>query len=302
MGGEVRVRSALGEGATFSFDVPVNLPLNPVEALALDVVDVKATPTLIGHVLLVDDNPTNLILETFVLESLGLVVTAVDGGIPAVKAVREGRFDLVLMDISMPDLDGLAATRRIREFISGDQLPIVALTAFVDVQEKAACLESGMADYLTKPMARDQLGKALSRWLACTTEQPHNEDTNQHQAVGSRRSDDKLIDPNMLLEMVKQIGRKNVDLVAGKVKEEALQRWQQLEQAESDADNDALRLYIHSLRSIFSSVGMIAISEYLLEIETTLRAGGTLRPGWLQSMQQLKTDSMIALDSALAAI
>jgi signal transduction histidine kinase/DNA-binding response OmpR family regulator len=302
MGGEVRVQSAPGEGATFSFDLQVRLPLNPVDALAVDVVDVKATPTLVGHVLLVDDNQTNRILGAFVLESLGLVVTAVDCGIAAVKAVREGRFDLVLMDINMPDMDGLTATRQIRQFISGDQLPIVALTAFTDVHEKAACLESGMADYLTKPMVRDQLAKALSNWLACTTEQPDNEETGQNHGVGIRRPDSRLIEPKVLLEMVKQIGRENVYLVVAKVKEEALQRWQQLEQAESAADTDALRLHVHSLRSIFSSVGLIAISELLVEIETALRAGGALGPRWLQDMQQLKTDSLVALDAAVASI
>ncbi|MGI4840428.1 MAG: response regulator [Janthinobacterium lividum] len=121
----------------------------------------------IAKVLCVDDNPANLLLVQTLLEDLGAEVRAVDSGMAALQAVQAEHFDLVLMDVQMPDMDGRETTERIRHWESaqtGPSLPIVALTAHAMANEKRALLHSGMDDYLTKPISERQLAQVVLKW------------------------------------------------------------------------------------------------------------------------------------------
>jgi two-component system sensor histidine kinase BarA len=118
-------------------------------------------------VLCVDDNPANLLLVQTLLEDLGAKVLAVESGYAAVKAVQTETFDLVLMDVQMPGMDGRQSTEAIRQWESERHctpLPIVALTAHAMANEKRALLQSGMDDYLTKPISERQLAQVVLKW------------------------------------------------------------------------------------------------------------------------------------------
>jgi len=119
------------------------------------------------RVLLAEDEPINQMLATTLLNQLGVQVIAVANGAAALAAIYDsGPFDLVLMDLQMPELDGFQATRRIR-MLPGRQseVPIVALTAHARTQDRDKCLRSGMDDYLSKPINRDELEGILTRLL-----------------------------------------------------------------------------------------------------------------------------------------
>ena len=295
MGGEVMVKSTPGQGTKFWFELPVTLPTKsePVYEVAM-VQQESYTEELSGSVMLVDDNETNLLLGAMILESMGLEVTKVDRGAAAVAAARQQQFDLILMDISMPDIDGLEATRQIRTFASIDQLPIVALTAHIDNEEKAACLEIGMNDYLTKPIIREELNKALATWLAKDINS-HSKETDQGIKYESNIMDTVLVTPNVIDELIRQIGRDNLRIVISKVRTEATQRWDELITADKQGDKDAIKRHVHSLASIFRSVGLMPAGDALAAIEIKLRAGEEVPPGWLNVLEKLKTDSIIAL-------
>ncbi len=120
-----------------------------------------------AKILCVDDNAANLLLVQTLLEDLGAEVLAVDNGLAAVQAVQAEPFDLVLMDVQMPGMDGRACTEQIRlweKTQSGNPLPIVALTAHAMANEKRALLHSGMDDYLTKPISERQLAQVVLKW------------------------------------------------------------------------------------------------------------------------------------------
>ena len=119
-------------------------------------------------VLVVDDNPVNVRLATTVLEKEGHRVASAADGLEAVAAVRRGRFAVVLMDVQMPRLDGLEATRRIRAFRDRARasVPIVALTADAMAGDDRRCLDAGMDDYLTKPFDRSRLVGTVALWAA----------------------------------------------------------------------------------------------------------------------------------------
>lgn len=122
---------------------------------------------LMGRVLLADDGPDNQVLIGALLRGQGLEVTVVEDGQQALDAVLAAAPDLVLMDVQMPNMDGLEATRRLRA--SGHRGPIVALTANLLPGVRERCLTAGCDDFLTKPLDRGEFQALLARHLAART-------------------------------------------------------------------------------------------------------------------------------------
>ncbi|MBD8491507.1 ATP-binding protein [Pseudomonas syringae] len=129
------------------------------------------------RILCVDDNPANLLLVQTLLEDMGGIVVAVDSGYAAVQAVQSDTFDMVLMDVQMPGMNGRQATEAIRDWEAerpSSPIPIVALTAHAMANEKRSLLQSGMDDYMTKPIGERQLAQVVLKWtgLALRSGQP----------------------------------------------------------------------------------------------------------------------------------
>ena len=124
------------------------------------------------RILLAEDNITNQMVAIKVLEKMGHRVEAVANGAEAVKVLCAMPYDLVLMDVQMPEMDGFEATRRIRDAASGvrnPRIPIIAMTAHAMKGDRERCLEAGMDDYLTKPINPKEVAEAISRWTAAET-------------------------------------------------------------------------------------------------------------------------------------
>lgn len=170
MGGALGVSSVYGKGATFIFRV--EMPLRPAAAAPTVAAPspraVAETSRGPGNaVLLVEDNPVNRELAERILAREGCRVDAAENGAEAVLLARERRYDLILMDLQMPVMDGLQATRAIRKQEGdGPRVPIIALTANAMPGDREACLRAGMDDHLAKPVRTAELVGALRRWLA----------------------------------------------------------------------------------------------------------------------------------------
>jgi CheY-like chemotaxis protein len=116
------------------------------------------------RVLLAEDNPINQEIAQELLGAAGLVVETADDGARAVELALSRNYDLILMDVQMPHLDGLAATRAIRAQ-AGNGIPIIAMTANAFGEDRAACLQAGMNDHVAKPVSPDHLFATLLRWM-----------------------------------------------------------------------------------------------------------------------------------------
>ena len=168
MGGRIGVQSSLRIGSTFWFELP--LPVAPaVVAPAAD--RTEAAPRRGARILLAEDVPMNQIVTSSILCKAGHTVEVAEDGELAVEAVRGGDFDLILMDMQMPRMDGLQATAAIRR-LGGRRgaVPIIALTANALTDQLQLCLDVGMNDHVTKPIERDTLLSAVDRWLAAGAE------------------------------------------------------------------------------------------------------------------------------------
>jgi signal transduction histidine kinase/CheY-like chemotaxis protein len=171
MGGRVYAESCVGKGSTFH----CILVLEPTMAEQMKEMQVQefvsSTRRFRAQVLLVEDNRINQMVAQRILEEFGCSVEVVESGSEAIEIAVRRPFDLILMDCQMPEMDGFEATHLLRSQYGLMRTPIVALTANAMKGDRERCLQAGMNDYLTKPIAKDKLGIALFRWLGRTTVQ-----------------------------------------------------------------------------------------------------------------------------------
>jgi CheY-like chemotaxis protein len=163
------VESTPGGGSTFWFTARVGLgaprkaagvPAQPGAAHARQVLAAIQG----ARVLLVEDNDINQIVASELLADAGLEVDIAHDGLMAIEMVQAIPYDVVLMDMQMPVMDGVAATKAIRKLAGFEVLPIVAMTANAMERDRERCLQAGMTDFVSKPIEPDELWRVLLRW------------------------------------------------------------------------------------------------------------------------------------------
>jgi CheY-like chemotaxis protein len=165
MGGRLEIASTPDQGTR----IRVHVPLALVQGQRQSGLISQSRPDDIQNmkVLVVEDDPVNSMLACEVLMGAGALPHPVGSGEEALEYLQEHPIDVVLMDFRMPGMDGIEATRRIRQGSAGEQaahLPVLGLTANAYIEDRQQCLEAGMSDVLTKPIERQALIKAIARW------------------------------------------------------------------------------------------------------------------------------------------
>jgi signal transduction histidine kinase/CheY-like chemotaxis protein/HPt (histidine-containing phosphotransfer) domain-containing protein len=263
MGGMIGVESVPGRGSTFWFTVALAPAAGEVvpEAPQAAAPHVEAAvPPL--TVLVAEDNRVNQEVAVGLLRKRGHQVDVVADGHAAVAAVRAGTYDVVLMDLHMPGLDGIEATRMIRG-LSGrkGEVPIIALSASAmrDAMERA--LAAGMNALLTKPIDPAALAAALAR---------HTQRVDAGATAPVRTA---AVDEEHLRLLVESLGPAKVEELVGELLEQARPYRQQLEEAQAQGDLAAVRTAAHALSGMAASLGLTALSEITGAIEAACLDG-----------------------------
>ncbi len=169
MGGEIGVESQAGTGSTFwfTFRLGKGYGAAPSAVIENDTAEVRLKTRYAGtRVLLAEDEPINQEVSRSLLEDAGLVVDLAEDGAQALEMARNTDYALILMDMQMPNLDGLDATRAIRALPRCSHTPILAMTANAFAEDRQRCIAAGMNDYIPKPVNPDKLFEILLKWLA----------------------------------------------------------------------------------------------------------------------------------------
>ncbi len=238
------------------------------------------------RILLVEDNPVNLLVAQKLLAVLGFDADTATDGESALSSMESTRYDMVFMDCQMPVLDGYAATRRWRAMETesgGRPIPIVAMTANAMAGDRERCLAAGMDDYLSKPVAREQLDACLQRWLprqpllpGPTTGSPAAVDPESASSVAHARAL-PILDNSVLDELYEVAGTDTITILQLFL-EDAPGIIEQLETAAANRDSMQLRDLAHTLKSSSANVGAQALANAARRIELAARTGTIERP------------------------
>ena len=167
MGGDAGVESSPGAGSTFWFSARLRkgATAGPGEGAAASAEAILSRRYRGRRVLLADDEPVNRELTLIFLEDAGLSIDQAEDGVEAVELATKNHYDLILVDMQMPNMDGLEATRRIRQLPAGN-MPIIALTANAFAEDRVRCFAAGMDDFITKPVSPETLLASVLKWLS----------------------------------------------------------------------------------------------------------------------------------------
>jgi PAS domain S-box-containing protein len=247
------------------------------------------------HILAVDDNPTNQQLIAELLRSEGAKVMVAGGGAQAIRLLTETTrpFDVVLMDIQMPDMDGYTATRRIRATLGLDKLPIIAMTANVLPSDREACLAAGMNDHIGKPFDLDVLIRRLLHWTGrAAPEAPPKADTPMPQPESGEAA---VLDWEAALSRFG--GKRWAYAETLRAFPDAIQdQLRQLEDSLQQHLRDAAVRQLHTIKGIAGMVGADRLAKLAKLFETTV---AKTQMGWEGALDQ--PGLIASVDEAIAA-
>jgi len=216
------------------------------------------------RILLAEDNRVNQQVATAMLAKRGHQVDVVDNGREAVDAVTRQRYDVVLMDIQMPEMDGFAATAAIRALPQGGVLPIIALTAHALSGERERCLARGMSDYLTKPFKAHDLFAIVERAAPPPPPPPGNAD----------RAENPVLDLESFRATMREAGAEEaVDGILDTFVNTTDERLRALAEGMDAGEPDAIAKAAHAFKSAAGAIGAQRLAGVLLAIEQAGRAG-----------------------------
>jgi two-component system, sensor histidine kinase and response regulator len=231
------------------------------------------------RILLAEDNLFNRTLIDHVLEPMGCQVDKVASGADAVKLFQPGRYDLVLMDCQMPELDGLEATRRIRAVEAGkSRVPVVAVTAGTVSGARRACLEAGMDDFLAKPFSLGRLRKKVLEWLlpAIDSDPPEAEERKSEPEASPSLDRDQVMDMSRLEELAREAGAPQIVLELSRIfLDDVARRIVALGLAGKARDQRAYLNVIHAIKGASGNFGAVRMAR-LAEASERQAKGGDL--------------------------
>jgi len=262
MNGDITVTSRLGEGSCFTLRLPLTLAPGPAAA-SPHAHGQRSRPGRALHVLVAEDHPVNRQYIAALLENMGHQAQFAGNGEAAVAAVRDTAFDLVLMDLHMPALDGVAATRAIRALPppTRSTVPIVAMTADGFQETRERCLVAGMNDFLTKPVSPQKLATLLRQLFGANDELPVVSPDAAAPRARSPLGPTPLLDEAAIEAALQAMPRAKLAGMIQSFLDQGPQTVQHLRAAVRDAQPLELRVNAHAVKGAALNLGLAALAQ-----------------------------------------
>jgi CheY-like chemotaxis protein/HPt (histidine-containing phosphotransfer) domain-containing protein len=263
--GQIWVESEVNRGSCFFFTIMAETGHEEVE------VSEEATPE--NHspmdILLVEDEPVNLIVLEQYVSKLGHRATCAESGEKAISLLHEKKFDLVIMDIQMPEMDGLETTIRIRESkfdINETSIPIIALTAHAATERKKECLKVGMNDYVTKPVELKTLARVLSRFSTRNPETGNLSNEPEAEVINPENTEPTLIEPDKAAKRA-GIPDRTYQKLCAVFASECPDKIEKLKKCADNKDFQQLSREAHALKNSTWLIGADKLRQIVLQME-----------------------------------
>jgi signal transduction histidine kinase/DNA-binding response OmpR family regulator len=228
------------------------------------------------RILLADDNAVNQRMALLLLERLSQTADIVSNGVEAVSAATHLPYDLILMDVLMPEMDGLDAMRLIRKLLPPERQPrIVAMTANALRGDRERCLEAGMDDYISKPIQLPELARVIERNRPGAAERPADTASTAASAVDGTSEEPGGYEEQALDRLVAAAGKAGTAIVLGAMIDSAPEQLAGLRRGLAAADRHEIRRHAHTLKTNARTVGAHGLARWFEEIEGLAASGET---------------------------
>jgi PAS domain S-box-containing protein len=273
LNGEIGVESRPGQGSKFWFMLPLPIA-EPPEKTAVQIVfpmNSAAAPESGNHrLLLVEDNETNRLVASRYLDKAGYKHDMAATGAEALLKFKAGNYDLILMDLSMPDMDGFEATRQIR-MLGGraTTVPIIALTAHVMQGDRERCLAAGMNDHLSKPLDYNIFARTIRIWLEAVMTVPQAGSADGGTSAAPPETPE--LDASVLQRLVNDLGADSMLRITGVFMDDFSKRKDILKHDGETLVLENIEHAAHTLKSSSANCGLMRFSSYMAALEKTAK-------------------------------
>lgn len=273
MNGEIGVESEFGHGSTFWFTFEAKESKRAAGSKSGDEIEVKISGQLKDvnpYILIVDDNNINQLVASEILTKSGCRVDVAENGLVAIEKVKSNSYDLIFMDIQMPQMDGITATKEIRKMQLENLAPIIAMTAYSMKEDKEKFLIGGMDDYISKPIKSETLLSKVREWVE---NKKFAENGNQ---AAAEQSDNEIFDKEVFDKLKTYANAQTLNKIYSEFEKEVEEQLDVCKNSMLTDDIQTILNNLHTLKGTSGTLGVIKVEKLARQVESDLKSGNPI--------------------------